>query len=78
MPGSTMLGLFFADYKRWVSKTKDCAKKLTSTVVSGLELNLQLFLPIKGNSMRKVVSILRQLFRIVSGNPVGVLGQSSM
>jgi hypothetical protein len=49
-------------------------KKLAGQVVFGLEQNLQLFLPIKENSMQKVVSILRQLFRIVSGNPVGELG----
>jgi|HubBroStandDraft_2_1064218.scaffolds.fasta_scaffold1944833_1 hypothetical protein len=74
MAGTTALLNFILDSERWVLKTKESAKKISSAVVLGLDLNLQLFLPIKGNSMRKVVTILRQLFRIVSGNPVGVLG----
>ena len=74
MPRTTTLLNFILDSERWVLKTKESAKKISSAVVLGLDLNLQLFLPIKGNSMRKVVTILRQLFRIVSGNPVGVLG----
>jgi len=40
MPRTTALLNFFLDSERWVLNTKESAKKFSSAVVLGLELNL--------------------------------------